>query len=109
MDVTQIKKVAEMIKKEGLKPSDCAYHTWRDVLNKDKKPTGKVRILVKKGETTAHVEYICPECGHYEYTTVAWKKPFDFKCSKCSFVVKVPKLKEQIKKENKAEKGSVEE
>ncbi len=108
VDKSRMKKIAEMIKKKGIKPSDCAYHTWREPLNKEKKPSGSIRILVKKGETDANCEYICPECEHYEFIRQEWKKPFNVKCSNCGFLLRISKLKDQIKKENKAEKKRAE-
>ncbi len=106
-DKSKMKVISERIKKEGLKPSDCVYHTWREPLNKEKKPAGSIRILVKKGETDAQCEYICPECGHYKSLKAEWKKPFNVKCFNCGFLIRVPKMKDQIKKENKAEKDRV--
>lgn len=108
VDKTRMKVIAEIIKKEGLKPSDCIYHTWREPLNKKKKPAGSIRILVKKGETDADCEYICPECEHYKSLKIEWKRPLNIKCSNCGFIIRVSKMKDQIKKENKAEKKRAE-
>ncbi|MAH42212.1 hypothetical protein CL614_00605 [archaeon] len=109
VDKSKMKVIAEVIKKDKLKPSDCAYHTWREPLNKEKKPAGSIRILVKKEETDAYCEYICPECEHYESIRQEWKRPFNVKCSKCGFLLRISKLKDQIKKENKAAKKRAEE
>ena len=81
-------KIESIIKEKNLTPSSCAYHTLRNLEN-----NGKIRILVVKGENQANVEYLCPKCGHYEYIQIEWKRPFSVKCSKCGFVIKVPKLK----------------
>ena len=81
-------KIQDIIAQKNLKPSDCAYHTLRNLDN-----NGKIRILVVKGDTQAHVEYICPKCGYYEHIQQEWKRPFSVKCSKCGFIIKVSKLK----------------
>ncbi len=87
-----------MIKEKNIQPSDCEYHTQRKL---DK--TGKIRVLVYEG--IAHVEYICPKCGHYEYTTKEWKRPFSIKCSNCGERLKVQKLRYLVKKEQKEAEG----
>jgi predicted RNA-binding Zn-ribbon protein involved in translation (DUF1610 family) len=81
-------KIDSIIKEKNLTPSDCTYHTLRNLDN-----NGKLRILVVKGENQAHVEYICPKCGHYEHVRQEWKRPFSVKCSKCGHTIKVSKLK----------------
>ena len=88
-------EIDKIIKEKKLTPVDCAYHTRRELENK-----GKVRILLIKGETTAHVEVICPHCGHPDYRKEEWKKVskaakirLSFKCSKCGKTIKVEKLK----------------
>lgn len=96
-------RIDEIIAQKKLKPSDCLYHTWRNCLNKKGKPTGKIRVLVPKSDKTARVEYTCPECSHQGYAEAAWKKPFFVRCDKCSFKLSVPKMKDQFKREMKAE------
>lgn len=91
----------KVITERKLKPSDCSYHTWRDLSNKDGKYTGKVRILVIKGETKARVEYICPHCLNSSYMETEWFKPFTFDCQKCGKTVKILKLREEFKKDQK--------
>lgn len=88
-------KIANIIASRGLKPADCAYHTMRTLEN-----NGKVRALVIKGDPIAHIECICPKCGHYEYRTQPWagvgkaaKVRFSVKCAKCGLDVKIEKLK----------------
>jgi predicted RNA-binding Zn-ribbon protein involved in translation (DUF1610 family) len=88
-------KIQNMIVQKGIKAADCEYHTIRVLEN-----NGKIRGLVLKGEKTIHIEYICPSCGHYDYTQQEWKKAskgakykFETKCSKCGFLIKVSKLK----------------
>lgn len=90
-----MEKIQKIIEEKGLTPSDCTYHTLRTLEN-----NGKVRVLVIKGEDIAHVEYVCPFCGHSAYKTEEWKKVskaakirFSFKCDKCGKTIKVEKLK----------------
>jgi uncharacterized Zn finger protein len=91
-------KIQEIIKEKNLEPSDCGYHTQRKLEN-----NGKVRVLVING--IAHVEYICPKCKHYEYTTKEWKRPFSVKCSNCGYLIRIQKMKYLVKKELKEAKG----
>ncbi len=88
-------KIDEIIKQKGLTPKDCEYHTLR-TLEYD----GKIRVLVIKGEPTAHVEYKCPKCGHQGYNTQEYKKVskaakirLRVECEKCKTKIKVGKLK----------------
>lgn len=94
-------KIESIIKEKKLKPSDCAYHTWRDLSNKKGEYTGKVRILVIKGEDKARVEYKCPMCFYEGYMETEWFKPFAFNCKKCSHTIKILKLREEFKKDQK--------
>lgn len=102
MNVIAMSKIDDIIKEKSLKPSDCLYHTNRSALNKANKPTGKIRVLATQ-DSVAHVEYKCPECSHEAYTEQPWSRPFYVKCSKCGFRMSVPKMKDQFKKEMKAE------
>ena len=81
--------------------SKIRYITTRDLKNSKGEVTGKIRVLVLKGETEALVEYTCPECGYHEKTKKPWKRPFSVKCSNCGYLIRVPKLKTLIKKELK--------
>lgn len=81
-------KISNIIKERNLKPSDCTYHTLRNLEN-----GGRIRVLVISGETNATAEYICPKCGHYGIEVKIWKRPFSVRCEKCGKVIKVPKLK----------------
>ncbi|NOZ81924.1 MAG: hypothetical protein GXO63_02120 [Candidatus Micrarchaeota archaeon] len=80
--------ISEFIEKNGIKPSDCKYHTLRSLEN-----NGKVRVLVLKSDSVARTEYICPGCSHHGYTEKEWRRPFSVKCEKCGFLIRVPKLK----------------
>jgi predicted RNA-binding Zn-ribbon protein involved in translation (DUF1610 family) len=101
-------KIEKIIQERKLKPSDCAYHTWRDLSNKKGAYTGKVRILVIKGESNARVEYKCPECVFDGYIEAEWFKPFSFKCEKCGNMVKILKLREEFKRDQKKAKKAEE-
>jgi len=81
------------------------YVTNRSAVNKAGEAKGKIRVLVKQGSDTAEVDYVCPECSMSEHKEQAWIKPFSIKCSKCSFVIKLPKLKDEIKKDKKRKKA----
>jgi DNA-directed RNA polymerase subunit RPC12/RpoP len=94
-------KIQEYIIKHNIKPSECAYHTWRDVKNSKKQIAGKIRVLVPKGSSVAMVEYTCPECKHSAYREEQWKRPFSVKCEKCGFRISVSKMKQEAKKELK--------
>ena len=94
-------KIQDYIIKNSLKPKDCAYHTSRSVKNSKGEIVGKIRVLVPKD--TAMVEYTCPECRHEAYVEQPWKRPFSLKCAKCGIKISVPKLRNQAKREAKAE------
>ena len=93
----ELTKIREFIQKNNIQPNDCTYHTQRKLGS-----NGKIKVLVINGE--AQVEYICPNCGNYEYLKKEWRKPFLVKCSKCGESIKVQKMKYLIKKERKMEK-----
>jgi DNA-directed RNA polymerase subunit RPC12/RpoP len=95
-------KIQDYVVKNGVKPKECVYHTWRDAKNAKNEPTGKIRILVPPHSTTAMVEYTCPECKHAGYKEQEWKRPFKMKCDKCNFMITVPKMKAEAKREAKA-------
>ena len=97
-------RIQSFIQERGIKPSGCAYHTQRTVNSRKGEPSGKIRVLVIKGEALARAEYVCPECRHYGYAEQEWKRPFSIKCEKCGFLIKVPKMKQQAKREAKAAK-----
>ncbi|MBI4014581.1 MAG: hypothetical protein HY365_01365 [Candidatus Aenigmarchaeota archaeon] len=88
-------KIDEYVATHSLKPADALYHTNRTVDG-----TGKIRVLATK-DNIARVEYTCPKCSHDDYVEEPWKRPFSVKCSKCSYRIAVPKLKQQFKREMK--------
>ena len=93
-------KIAGIIKEKGLHAADCEYHTIRELEN-----GGKLRALLVKGNTTLHIEYVCPACKKEGYSQQEWKPVskaamyrFSTKCQHCGFEIKVPKLKGGKKK-----------
>ncbi len=77
------------------------YITNRILLNNAGRETGNMAVLVRKGSDDADVKYRCPECGFSEQTRKPWKRPFSINCSKCGFLMRIAKLKDEIKKEKK--------
>lgn len=77
------------------------YITNRTLKNKSGKDSGRIRVLVKADSDVAEVDYICPECSDSRHTNEKWARPFSVKCSKCGFLMRLPKLKDEIKKEKK--------
>ncbi|HDI02682.1 MAG TPA: hypothetical protein ENF95_00940 [Candidatus Aenigmarchaeota archaeon] len=90
-------RIAEYIREKGIKPSDCVYHTWRDLEDESGEKKGEIRVLVLE-DNVARVEYQCPKCGHVGYEEKPWKRPFSVKCEECGHLIRVPKLRDQIKK-----------
>jgi hypothetical protein len=97
-------KIQKIIDEKKIGPSDSEYHTQRGLEN-----GGKIRVLLIKGEKDAHVEYICPYCGHYECTVKPFKRPFSVKCGACDKLVRVQRLKYLADKQRKAADGKIEE
>lgn len=60
---------------------------------------GNIAIRVPNGSSTADVRYRCPECQHTELTKQEWKRPFSVKCSGCGFLIRVSRLKDEIKRD----------
>jgi peptide subunit release factor 1 (eRF1) len=78
------------------------YITNRTLANDKGEIKGRIKIFVPIDSDTAQVEYVCPQCENSEKTTKPWTRPFSVKCSKCGFLIKVPRMKDEIKKEIKA-------
>ncbi len=62
---------------------------------------GRMRVVVKVNSDIAETDYECPECGFNEHVELEWKRPFSVKCSKCGFLMRLPRLKDEIKREKK--------
>ena len=95
-------KIQDFVIKNNILPKECVYHTWRDTKNSKGELTGKIRVLVPPKSTVALIEYTCPECRHSDYKEQEWKRPFKTKCDRCAFLLTVPKLKAEAKREAKA-------
>jgi predicted RNA-binding Zn-ribbon protein involved in translation (DUF1610 family) len=77
------------------------YITNRTLKNNAGQEKGKIRVLVRADSDTAEVDYVCPECSLSEHVEPEWKRPFSVKCSKCGFIIKIAKLKDEMKKDKK--------
>jgi peptide subunit release factor 1 (eRF1) len=77
------------------------YITNRTLLNKAGEEKGNIAVMVPNDSSMAKVRYRCPECGHSEQGEQEWKRPFSLKCSGCGHPMKLPRLKDEIKKEKK--------
>ena len=80
----------------------------RVMKNSKGEDTGRMRVLVPNGSETAQVDYTCPECGFSAHIETPWKRPFSISCTKCKFVMRLPRLKDEIKKDKKKEKAEIE-
>lgn len=78
------------------------YITNRALKNNSGEEKGRIRVMVKTGSETAEAEYTCPECGFSEHIEKPWARPFSVKCSKCGFLMRLAKMKDEMKKEKKA-------
>jgi len=78
-----------------------SYITNRTVQNKAGELKGKIAVLVRTGSTTAEYKYTCPECGDARDGQQEFKRPITIRCQKCGYLMKLPKLKDELKKEKK--------
>ncbi|MBN2043278.1 MAG: hypothetical protein JW754_05755 [Candidatus Aenigmarchaeota archaeon] len=85
-------------------PRKYKYVTNRAARNKAGEEAGSIRVLVKTGSDMAETDYTCPECTHSEHVEKEWKRPFSVKCSKCGYTMRLPKLKDELKRDKKREK-----
>ena len=66
-----------------------------------KEDQGRLKAFVKTGSTTLEGEYTCPECKKAGKISQVFKRPIAVKCASCGFVIKLPRLKDEIKKDRK--------
>lgn len=80
--------------------ADFEYFTNRKLADKKTgEETGKAKVAVEKGSTTAKIEYKCPACKNEGYLEQPFEKiPLYFYCEACNFKVKIDKLKKGMKK-----------
>ncbi|MEM7826843.1 MAG: hypothetical protein QXQ40_01310 [Candidatus Aenigmatarchaeota archaeon] len=106
MAAQELTKIQKFIDENGIRPRDCIYHTNRSVKNSVDEYKGTLRILVLK-DNVARCEYICPECGQYDYQETSWKRPFSIKCKKCGYLIRVPRMRDEIKRDKKIEQQDI--
>jgi ribosomal protein L37AE/L43A len=82
------------------------YVTNRAAKNNAGEGKGKIKACVREGSETAEIDYLCPECAFSEHKEQPFVRPLIVKCSKCGFIIKLPKLKDEIKKDKKASKAA---
>ncbi|MBI4020583.1 MAG: hypothetical protein HY367_04580 [Candidatus Aenigmarchaeota archaeon] len=80
------------------------YITNRQLQNGAGKVTGSIAVAVRNDSATADVRYTCPECSNKQQAAQEWKRPFSMKCSKCGLLMRLPRLKDQAKKQTKADR-----
>jgi hypothetical protein len=102
-------KITQFIQKTGVKPSECKYHSWRDIEDKAGNKVGKVRILVPKSDNIARVEFLCPECKKEHFKEQEFnnfqaptgrKAPFVVECS-CGNKIQIRRMQDEVKKKKK--------
>jgi peptide subunit release factor 1 (eRF1) len=81
------------------------YITNRTLLNKAGEEKGNIAVLVPNESDMARVKYRCPECSHSEQSEKEWKRPFSVKCNECGFLMRLPKLKDEAKREKQKARG----
>ncbi|MBI4175958.1 MAG: hypothetical protein HY518_02040 [Candidatus Aenigmarchaeota archaeon] len=81
------------------------YITNRVLQSTAGKANGNIAVAVRNDSADANVKYTCPECTNKQQTSQAWKRPFSIKCSQCGFLMRLPRLKDEMKKAKKAKKA----
>ncbi|MEM7816167.1 MAG: hypothetical protein QXN71_03545 [Candidatus Aenigmatarchaeota archaeon] len=78
-----------------------SYITNRTLQNSKGEERGRISVLVRVGSTTAEYKYVCPECGDQRSGEQEFRRPLMVKCKKCGFLMKLPRLKDEIKRDKK--------
>lgn len=78
-----------------------SYITNRTLRNGRGEEKGRIAVRVRTGSATAEYNYTCPECGDSRNGTQEFRRPIMVKCQKCGLLMKLPKLKDELKKEKK--------
>jgi predicted RNA-binding Zn-ribbon protein involved in translation (DUF1610 family) len=78
-----------------------SYITNRTLQNKAGEKNGRIAVRVKTGSATAEYNYTCPECGDQRSGQQEFHRPLAVRCQKCGFLMKLAKLKDELKKEKK--------
>jgi|SRR3989338_8412719 len=84
------------------------YITNRPLKDKSGAEKGRIQVLVRANSDRAEGKYTCPECLNQANIDQEWLKPFILVCGKCNAKLKIPKLKDEAKKEKNAEKKILE-
>jgi hypothetical protein len=84
--------------------ANFSYITNRILQNSKGEERGRIAIRVKTGTETAEYNYTCPECGDARQGQQEFRRPITVRCYKCGYLMKLPKLKDELKKEKKKEK-----
>ena len=90
-----LNRITQFIKENGIKK--FVYHTWRELEDDNGKKIGEIRVLALE-DGVARTEYHCPECGKEFMEEKEWKRPFNVKCKGCGQLIRVPRLKDAVKK-----------
>ncbi len=69
---------------------------------------GKIRMFVKTGSETAEGDYACPACKKSGKINQPFKRPIQVRCDSCGFLLKLARLKDEMKKEKLKEKKAKE-
>ena len=77
---------------------EIGYITTRELENSSGRVSGKIRVVVPKGENVADIILTCPECGAVQSRKEEWKLPFSTNCEKCGFQIRIENLRREIKK-----------
>jgi hypothetical protein len=87
--------------KESDTMANFSYITNRVLHNKAGQEKGRIAIRVRTGTSTAEYNYTCPECGDQKQGQQEFQRPISVRCCKCGYLMKLPKLKDELKKEKK--------
>jgi len=77
--------------------SQYKYITCRTLVNATGKEAGLIRAAVKNDSDLLEGEYACPECLHKGKVNQVFHRPLHIRCEKCSFVIRVSRLKGKVK------------
>lgn len=78
-----------------------SYVTNRTLRNKIGEERGRLKAFVRNGSSNIEGDYDCPECSSKGKISQAWKRPLTVRCAKCGFLMKIPKMKDEMKRDKK--------
>jgi hypothetical protein len=79
------------------------YITNRVLKNNRGEEAGNIKARVRNDSDKVEGFYECPECMHKGTINQGFRRPLNVKCDKCGFLMRLPKLKDEMKKEKKKE------